>query len=215
MTAGRWAGFAVAILASGPSMTKEDAALVRRWRFHALRRRVIVVNTTYQLAPWADLLYASDRRWWEYHHASVLMDFAGERWTCDSKYERPFEGMNTIPLVRGEGLSKKPGMILGGGNSGYQAIALAHHFGAKRIVLLGFDMQRTGGQEHWHGEHPRPLRQNNMYRGWLPKFPALARDLEAAGVEVVNCSRETAISCFARAALEDVLESAQQEPVIT
>jgi hypothetical protein len=43
---------------------------------------------------------------------------------------------------------------------------------------------------------------------WLRLFPTLARDLEAEGVPVVNASRATALTCFARAALEDAIDAA-------
>lgn len=204
MISNRWAGTEVAVLASGPSMTAEDAKLVMRWR-DGNQRRAIAVNTTFRLALSADVLYASDRQWWEMHAAEVERDFKGERWT----YHNPFHGKsweraNQVSAFRGLGLSRKPGQIVSGGNSGYTAIGLAYEWGAKKIFLLGFDMQATGGQVHWHGSHPTGLRQNPMFGGWACRFPQLALDLKKAGVTVINCTRETALDCFARAAPEEI-----------
>ena len=97
-------------------------------------------------------------------------------------------------------------MIREGGNSGYQAINLAFHFGAARIVLLGFDMQRTGGQMHWFGNHPGKLHVPSPYKDWVLRFNQLAADLRDAGVEVLNCSRETALECFERVPLESIAD---------
>lgn len=85
------------------------------------------------------------------------------------------------------------------------AINLAYHFGAKQICLLGFDMQYTGGKSHWHGDHkktsnPPPC----MMARWVPKFVPLWADLQSEGVELVNCTRETALT-IPRKPLEAVL----------
>lgn len=90
-------------------------------------------------------------------------------------------------------------------NSGAGAIAAAHHFGARRVILLGYDCQHTGGRKHWHGDHPEGGGSGNA--GSVGKWPAQFLELvrHLAGVEVINCSRETALTVFPRAQLEDVL----------
>jgi hypothetical protein len=52
-----WAGETAVLVASGPSLCPSDVDRVRG------RARVIAVNDGYRLAPWADVLYACDRRW--------------------------------------------------------------------------------------------------------------------------------------------------------
>lgn len=89
-------------------------------------------------------------------------------------------------------------------NSGYQAINLAYHFGAKEIYLLGFDMQRTNGLSHWHGDHPKGWANGGDYRDWINRMNELAIDLRREGVKVVNCSRETALECFDRSTIDEV-----------
>ena len=71
-------------------------------------------------------------------------------------------------------------------------------------MLLGYDMQDPDGVVHWHGKHPGGLHTNQPYKQWRAKMQQLADDLAAEGVEVINCSRATALTCFPRAALEDV-----------
>lgn len=113
-------------------------------------------------------------------------------------------GLEWIRSENAPGLSLDPEVIHEGGNSGYQALNLAYHAGAGRIVLLGYDMQRTGGRAHWFGDHPRGLQVSSPFEDWRRRFDALAADLARAGVEVINASRETALTCFRRAPLESI-----------
>lgn len=94
-------------------------------------------------------------------------------------------------------------MIRTGGNSGYQALNLAVLLGASRIILLGYDMRGS----HWHGDHPKRLAnpKESDFAAWRARFATTLPDLARAGVEVLNCSRDTALECFARARLEDVI----------
>lgn len=82
---------------------------------------------------------------------------------------------------------------------------LAYLFGARKIILLGFDMQSADGKSHWHGDHPGPLNRSSAFKTWIKNFDILARDLRDAGVDVVNATRVTALNCFQKANLEDAL----------
>lgn len=93
-----------------------------------------------------------------------------------------------------------------GANSGYQAINLAYLFGAKKIILLGFDMKRgPNGETHHHGNHPGVLNRSLPIHTWLKKFPKLAFDLKTEGVEVINSTRDTSLECFNKINLEVAL----------
>lgn len=93
-----------------------------------------------------------------------------------------------------------------GNNSGFQAMNLAYHWGARRMLLLGFDCKAQAGKVHWFGDHPKPLRtEPSAFKTWLASFEKLAKDLKADGVEVVNCSRETALTCFKRSTIDQAL----------
>jgi hypothetical protein len=185
----RWAGETCAIIASGPSASQEKAEACKGLR-------VITINTSFRLAPWADVFYACDEDWWAVYHEEV-MRLPGEPWTlCKVAADR--YGVNWIEGVNNPGLSRNPERINTGGNSGYQAINLAYHFGVSRILLIGYDM----GGRHWHGRHPAPLRNSSPYGNWIPRFHALAEDLKAEGVDVVNCSPGTALKAFRVSTLE-------------
>lgn len=93
-------------------------------------------------------------------------------------------------------------------NSGAAALSLAVWRGAQRITMLGYDCQRTGGKAHWHGNHHRKLRNAYGLAQWPAMFADVARSLRDADVQVINATRETALTCFARQPLETALETA-------
>jgi len=175
--------------------------------------RTIAVNDAWRIAPWADVLYGADGPWWMHHRG--VPRFAGEKWTQDkgpNSLSRPRGGcaadLYGLSVARSEangpGVSLDPGYIRQGANSGFQALNLAALFGAARIWLLGFDMQHTGGRKHFFGPHPGPLDRGHSFKKWVAAFNTAAPQLAAAGIEVINCTRETALACFPRVAIEDL-----------
>src|SRR3546814_16900792 len=80
----RWDGMTVACIASGPSLTAEDCESIRTAGLPA-----IVTNNTWQLAPWADVLYAGDYQWWKRYGEECT--FAGSRWTYSERASREFD----------------------------------------------------------------------------------------------------------------------------
>ena len=136
--------------------------------------------------------------------------FHGERWThqnadtpdADQTAAANRWGLKMMPGRGNRGLGRD--VMHFGDNSGYQAINLAYLWGAGRIILLGFDMQRTGGRAHFFGDHPGALNSGTQYTDFAPHFWQLADDLRAEGVEVINCTRETALACFTRARIDDI-----------
>lgn len=188
-----WEGETVAILASGPSMSQEIADGVAR---RALR--TIAINTTFQLAPWADILYAADGQWWDRHwkHAK---GFKGLKVTIEPNALRPELLTLKNNMVGGfTGFDPDPGTVKSGQNSGYQAICIAVHAGAKCIELYGFDMRSIENKHHWHGGHPSPLRNHgeSMYGRWLKNFETLVPEINKRGIEVINCTPNSALKCF-------------------
>lgn len=190
----QWRGATVVIMASGQSLESSQCEAVRAWTTPKdPLRRVIAINTTFRRALWADVLYACDMQWWQVHHREVFEQFTGELWTQDERAKRAYE-IKHIESVPAAGLGKRPGVIHQGSNSGYQAINLAYQAGAARIVLLGFDFHGT----HWHGKHASglPNPQDWLFDTWIRKAEQLALDLKLEGVDVVNCSQGSALSCF-------------------
>ena len=162
------------------------------------------MNNTWERAPWADALYACDDNWWQHYQPA----FKGERWT---QSERAAEyGARRCPGRTGYVLSQNPAFIHFGGNSGFQAVNLAYHMGAARIVLAGFDMQvAQDGRQHWHDDHKGPC-HNPGWRQiskWAANFDRLADQLIELGVEPVNASIETALRLWPRMDIGEALDS--------
>lgn len=175
------------------------------------RARVVVVNATFRMVPWADVCYGADFRFWDVYMREIVRSFRGELWTC-SEQARDMFGLYWVKCRNESGLCKDPRTINGGGNSGYQAIHLAAMFGARRIVLLGYDMQRTWGQLHWHGKHDGNLPNGKGFPSWIKNFANLARDLKRSGVDVVNATRETALRCFPRVTIREAFDEIAPAP---
>jgi hypothetical protein len=71
---------------------------------------------------------------------------------------------------------------------------------------LGYDQGWTNGQPRWHGKHPQGLQnQKPGFRRWATWFEQAAQDFRGLGVEVINCSRQTTLTCFERRPLQEVL----------
>ncbi len=163
-----------------------------------------MINSTWEMVPCADVLYACDWQWWDRYHTQTAT-FRGERWTCNDRAAVEF-GLSHVEPIHGSEYKFRENTVHAGSNSGYQAIQLAAMFGAQRIVLLGFDFQRTGGVTHWHGDHPAGFANGGDYKAWSQQMLLLAKDLNRRGVEVINCSRVSALECFKKEPLESILE---------
>lgn len=195
-----WEGQTVAILASGESMSSEIANRIR----YETAVRVIVVNNTFRLAPWADLLYAADARWWDVYKREALA-FDGLKVCIE---ETPFPEVLVLNKTGERGFDPNPGNLRTGKNSGYQAVHLAIHTGVKTILLCGFDMH--GG--HWHGEHQNPLRatDKDVYPYWIEEFRILQKEMPAT-VQVLNCTPDSAMKCFPLVDLSKALFNLKEE----
>jgi hypothetical protein len=150
------------------------------------------------------VLYACDDSWWIAYFPELAIQFKGEKWTINENARDRFD-LHWLLGFDKAGLSRDSGTINQGQNSGYQAVSLAHLFGAARILLLGFDFGRTHGRAHWHRDHPGLMGNGGSYPAWIAHMNILATELAAAQVEVVNCSRYTALTCFPRMAIEEAL----------
>jgi hypothetical protein len=186
MSKGRWHGRTVACIASGPSLHPADCELIR-----LSGMPTIAVNNSWQMARFASVIYAGDPGWWDAYGAEI--DIGAERWNCMENVAK-YRGLNWFPAR-------------GPHNSGMRAIELAIEFGAARVILLGYDCSVENGI-HWHADHDKIVRGNPIKNPdadrcamWLTQFAMMDRK----GADIVNCSRETALKCFRRERLGDLL----------
>ena len=171
-------------IASGISLTKEDVDYCQG------KAAVYVVNNCYKLAPWADVLYACDEEWWDHYKP----EFAGQKWTINEDAGKKYN-LNIIPHDT-QALFCTENMIATGNNSGFQAINLAYLHGYRRILLLGYDYQNSG--QHWHGRHGGHLNKSPDMRRWIRHMDNAYPLMVEAGLTIINCSRDTAITSIPR-----------------
>jgi hypothetical protein len=200
------------VCGTGPSFSADQAASISAVQRGGLCK-VIVVNDAWERVPTADTLYAADAAWWKARRTAQgprnfdRVRMAGFRGELLTQARRTADELS-LAYIRGyddPGLTKRPDCINNGKNGSYQAINIAYLRGAKHIILVGVDMQRTGGAQHFFGDHPPGLVNSIPFAECLPRFALLAAECEAAGVCVVNGSAETALRCFRRARLTDAL----------
>lgn len=202
-----WSREPAIVVGGGPSARDANLEIARG------RAKVLAINEGYRLCPWADVLYAADSAWWSLHRGAK--EFRGLRVSQSDEAQKRYGGIRLVKLTRTSRMIREPKGTIGAGsddrgsgaNSGFQAWNLAYQFGARRIILVGFDLTARHGY-HWHGRHPDGM--NN------PTEPGLARwgrvmDSNAAyfrskGIEIVNASPASALQNYAKTTLEQALD---------
>ena len=220
-----WTG-AVVLIAGGPSVTAEQVEQVRL-KHQAGKVHVIAINDAYLLAPFADVLYFADARWWAWHTEGVdrpkiglpadevrkrFAAFAGEKCSISNsgaeiKDDAVHILQNQHLNAHGTGLSQDPKKLVTGGNSGYQAINLAALAGARTLLLIGYDAREPakGAGAHWFGEHPI-VAPRTVFAEYRQSFERGKAIIKAAGIRVLNCSPGSAITAFPLVDLRKALD---------
>ena len=188
-------------LGGGPSLTAEDVEFVK-----GRADVVIAINTAFTLAPWATMLFAGDAQWWRWNTDDPARpdwrSFQGLKFTMDRNV--PYPDVVRLRMTGMNGIEWDPTGVRSGQNSGYAAINLAIHAGASTIVLLGYDLQDgPEGERNFHRQHK--LDPRKKYHQWIEHFQRLPSCLEGRGIEVINSSRRTALTCFPQVPLEQAL----------
>lgn len=203
-----WRGSTCYVVGGGPSVSCDEIAKLEG-------RRVIVVNRAYKDAPWADVLFFWDCDFWTTWLSSIRQ-FAGLKVTACERH-RDSDELHVLERVLSvEGIGTDPAKLHQNRSSGACAIELARHLGAKRIVLVGFDMRKVGGRDNYHSDYPKPDRypkRPDKYAWFLGAFPAIARDLEAQGIECVNATPGSALTLFPFTTIDDELARSPVEAI--
>jgi hypothetical protein len=197
------------VAATGPSLTEQVAE--RCGSLQTQGFKIVAINDAWRRLPFADVLYTTDRGWWDVHGD---IPFAGERWASQAmnlsidddkrSWGRCEElRINLVNAADGDTFSFVPGAIHYGNNSGFAGVNLALQFGAQEIRLVGFDMHRAGGLEHFFGDHPAPLHNGSAFAPFIRAFTNAAKALPA-GVAIINCTPGSALHCFPFGTLNEI-----------
>lgn len=202
----QYTGYTVVCIAGGTSVTQKQVDYCKNKGWKA-----IAINDAYRLAPWADILYACDNKWWRWNPEAL--SFKGRKITHEQKkrWDKILRNKNVEDLpnpsleimisdgksvFEEEPLGHSQTRIKHGSNSGFQALCIALLMGASRVILLGYDMKPKDGVSHWFGEHPEGKQCDTRYTDWLGEFPALKKFADMRGQEIINCSPYTDLKCF-------------------
>lgn len=201
------------IIGGGPSLTPYDVSIA-----DSLARvgdaYLIGINDAYRISNGLDMLYAADLPWWV-HHISAVKRYAYAKsingfgdvalWTAGDDAANKFPSLTYIESeAAAEFFIKSDRKIGRGVHGGFQALNIALNIGFSKILLLGYDCKATPNNRHWFGNHPPPIAKNSPYNTWVDVFEKGARTLyQWPETEVVNCSRETALTCFRRSTIAE------------
>lgn len=184
-------GEEVYIVGGGPS--------IKNLRKEVLKgKRIIVANNSYRLFPDAYFLFFMDYHEWYVHHKKELSEsFKGRLVSTNHKTKELPEVLH-LESNGNKGLSRNPGSITNGNNSGMGAVNLAFLLGAKTIVLIGFDMRLVNNEHNFHKDHfrPSPVPIDIYETSFLPNFSTMAEELKKEEVEVWNATPESALKAF-------------------
>lgn len=227
-------GETVVCIASGPSLTPEICARICAAQL-AGKCRVIVVNSSCTLAPWADVLFFTDSGWYD-ARKELVRNWPGLVVTMSRQAARELNapgqplvnGRSRVLRVKGCGdpdapprvrmaagvLPKVPGFpdlgspeIQQGRSSGHTAVSLAVAMGGSRVLLAGYDMCVVNGREHHHAEYKGP-RDLSIYENEFQRaFRGWNEAALASGTEILNCTHGSAVTEFPFADLDEALSS--------
>lgn len=188
-----WAGGTAVIVASGPSA--KDVPIERARQV----AHVITINSSWQLAPWAEVLYACDYSWWR--SVNGCPEFRGLKLSQDVRAIKEPWGIKQVWLRRGFNSIEfdKLGTVGWGSNSGFHCLNLAVQFGCSKILLVGYDMHLDGGV-HWHGPHPKGLNnpKPNNIEIYRRAVDGVAKQISERGIRVLNCSPVSALQNYTK-----------------
>lgn len=165
------------VLAPGPSMSQSVADSLKG-------KKVCAVSNVFQLAPWADLLVANDRKWWSAYpdaHKVESRKFSANR----------IEGVELV----------NPHTFGTSSNSGVLALDVVRNLGAEKVVMLGFDSQGT----HFFGPYTNGCRNTPERRRHEHRLQFVSWAHANKKVQVVNCTPGSLIDAFPRGELKDHL----------
>lgn len=202
-----WAGRTAVVIATGPSLYREQLDAIRRADVCTIAINDAGIADRWPCsAPWADVLYFADIEWARFYRPK----FEGLRVGTNGA-DGPLcvrEGLADLAVTMEYGAPKFwSDRAVHGGHAGYQALQLAIGWGAKRVVLVGYDCKAAGARTNFFGTKDPAVHKDSPYSKWVEGYRTLAAHIPA-GVEVLNATPGSAIDAFERTTLEAALCSA-------
>jgi hypothetical protein len=194
-----WDDKPVAVIGGGLSL--------QDFNYEALRgAHVLAVKHSIFDIPWADAGFGLDMPKYKDWRDKLAHVQSRVYWAVpEDQLQRtgppPSRNVTFLKRMDGQQLSDDPGVIYGGGTSGFGAMQICIHKRAKQIVLFGFDYD---GSSHAPSEKRRAQDAAN-WAAWAEHFRVFVPYLTKHGISVVNASPMSAITCFQKVALQDAV----------
>jgi len=174
-------------------------------------KHVIGINVAYLIGDWIDMVFFGDVGFL-LKHLNGLARFPGLKVSCHPQADK-YNWIKYVPRDNHHprGISDHPGRASWNGNSGAAAISVAANAGAKRIILLGFDMKLSDQKkQHWHTlygkKEKKPGKPVHLpFDRHLRGFGEIAKDAKRRGIEIINCCPDSAITQFPKCTLKELL----------
>lgn len=196
-----------------PAWTGEDAFLIgggaslRGFPFKRLEgHHVIGCNDAFRLgASICPICHFSDAAWWQKSKHDLLA-YGGVMISSAPSIKNIKE--QRFYHVHREKHGLHDGDRIGWNYStGAAAINLALLFGARRVFLLGFDLQLVNSQSHWHRCHKKVTKESSFVR-FMRGFDDVFRTLPQVfpGREVINVTNgESRLNHFPMVAIPELI----------
>jgi len=199
-----WPNSVIFIVGGGPSIPDYDLNLIRG------KYPTIGCNLAFLDFTWIDVIYFGD--------CKVHTWVSGK-----SKYRRQFDEyqglkVSSCPDTRDDpriktlfrvhkGIVKDRRSIGWNQNTGLSAINLAVHFGARKVILLGFDMKLSkDGRMNYHDYHLAKVNHPvDTLKKHINYSKFVAADVEKLGIEVINATPGSALPHWPIKHFEEVL----------
>lgn len=202
-----WSGSTVFVLGGGPSIKSLNLDLIKGvWP-------VISCNLAFLDYPWVDVTYFGDCKVHTWvgkggKYYKEFLKYQGLKISCcpDTRDDPDIKTLFRLP----KGLTTDRRSIGWNVNTGGSAINLAYHLGARRIILLGFDMKKVEGKDNFH-EYNYIKNKHDVYHKFLHFFKFIKRDADKLGLEIINASIDSSLDLFPKVSYEEIIFNLTEE----
>ena len=155
-----------------------------------------------------DVHHACNYQWHDFY-AKKIMDYPCDKWTTRPEVPNKFPWIRYIEERWEPGLSTDKAYICAHHGTGPQLVNLALRYGCTRMLLVGWDMRHKGKRHYFgDGEYPEPLQHFTCNLGPDGELIGLIKEMETIkpedyGIEIVNCTPNSAMKCFPFGELKD------------
>lgn len=197
----RWEGDTAFILGGGGSLRGFDCSRLRGSGW------VMAINSSFKTAPFCDALYFNDFSWFtgksDGKPRRKLIE-ASDALVVTTSRQAKGAAPDRLKLLKMSPTSSLSGLRQGR-SSGQSGISIAAAFGAKRIVLLGFDMRRIDGRSHHHDEYGSA--SDRLYsHDFIPAFAGWNAAAKQERIEILNATPGSALREFPSINVEEILK---------